>query len=145
MTTKTTVKPPMWFWIVSVLSLLWNLIGVVQYLAQAYMGVEELESMSQEQRLAFESQPSWVTGAFAVAVWGGALGCLFLLLRKKWAVPVLGISLIGIIAQVSYNLFISNNFELYGVQAVIMPIVILIIGIALLLFARKATAKQWLS
>ena len=145
MTTKTTVKPPMWFWIVSVLSLLWNLIGVVQYLAQAYMGVEELESMSQEQRLAFESQPSWVTGAFAVAVWGGALGCLFLLLRKKWAVPVLGISLIGIIAQVSYNLFISNNFELYGVQAVIMPIVILIIGIALFLFARKATAKQWLS
>ena len=145
MTTKTTVKPPMWFWIISVLSLLWNLIGVVQYLAQAYMGVEELESISQEQRIAFESQPSWVTGAFAVAVWGGALGCLFLLLRKKWAVPVLGISLIGIIAQVSYNLFISNNFELYGAQAVIMPIVILIIGIALLLFARKATAKQWLS
>ena len=145
MTTKTTVKPPTWFWIVSVLALLWNLIGVAQYLAQAYMGIEELESMTQEQRLAFESQPAWVTGAFAIAVWGGALGCIFLLLKKKWAVPIFVISLIGIVAQVSYNLFMSNNIELYGTQAILFPIIILAIGIALVFFSRKAAAKQWLT
>ncbi len=145
MNTKTTVKPPTWFWIVSVLALLWNLIGVAQYLAQAYMGIEELESMTQEQRLAFESQPAWVTGAFAIAVWGGALGCIFLLLKKKWAVPIFVISLIGIVAQVSYNLFMSNNIELYGTQAILFPIIILAIGIALVFFSRKAAAKQWLS
>ena len=145
MTTKTTVKPPTWFWIVSVLALLWNLIGVAQYLAQAYMGIEELESMTQEQRLAFESQPAWVTGAFAIAVWGGALGCILLLLKKKWAVPIFVISLIGIVAQVSYNLFKSNNIELYGTQAILFPIIILLIGIALVFFSRKAAAKQWLS
>lgn len=145
MTTETTVKPPKWFWIVSVLALLWNLIGVSQYLMQAYMGIEELEQMSEAQRLLYESQPAWVTGAFAMAVWGGALGCILLLLKKKLAVGVLLISLIGILAQVSYNLFISTNFEVYGVQAILMPIVILIIGIALFLFARKASANHWLA
>ena len=145
MTTETTVKPPTWFWIVSVLALLWNLIGVSQYLMQAYMGIEELEQMSEAQRLLYESLPAWVTGAFAMAVWGGAIGCILLLLKKKLAVGVLLISLIGIVAQVSYNLFVSNNFEVFGIQAVIMPIVILIIGIALFLFARKASANHWLT
>ena len=145
MTTETTVKPPTWFWIVSVLALLWNLIGVSQYLMLAYIGIEELEQMTEAQRLLYESQPAWVTGAFAMAVWGGALGCILLLLKKKLAVGVLLISLIGILAQVSYNLFISTSFEVYGVQAVIMPTVILIIGIALFLFARKASANHWLA
>ena len=86
--TNSVSKPPMWFWIVSALALLWNLAGVMAYLGQAYMSIENLEKMSQAERLLYESQPAWVTGAFAVAVWGGALGCIALLLKKKWAKPV---------------------------------------------------------
>ncbi len=145
MTTETRIKPPTWFWVVSVLALLWNLSGVVAYLSQAYMGVEDLEKMSQAERLLFESRPVWVTGAFALAVWGGALGCIALLLRKKWAVPILAISLVGILAQMSYVFFISNSFEVYGPGAMVMPIMVIVIGIVLVFFARKASAKQWLN
>lgn len=63
------------------------------------MSIEDLEKMSQAERLLFESQPAWVIAAFAIAVWGGALGCLALLLRKKWAMPILLVSLIGILAK----------------------------------------------
>jgi hypothetical protein len=138
-------KPPIWFWIVSALALLWNLAGVMAYLGQAYMSIETLEQMSQAERLLYESQPAWVTGAFAVAVWGGALGCIALMLKKKWAKPVFIISLIGILAQMSHSFFISNNFEVYGPGAMIMPIMVLIIGIALVLLANTAIKKGWLS
>ena len=143
--TNSMNKPPMWFWIVSALALLWNLAGVMAYLGQAYMSIETLEQMSQAERLLYESQPAWVTGAFAVAVWGGALGCIALMLKKKWAKPVFIISLIGILAQMSHSFFISNNFEVYGPGAMIMPIMVLIIGIALVLLANTAIKKGWLS
>ena len=145
MTTETKVKPPVWFWIVSILALLWNLAGVMAYIGQAYMSAEDLAALSEAERKLFETQPAWVTGAFAIAVWGGALGCIFLLMRKRWAKPVFVISLIGIIAQMGYNFFISNNFEVYGPGAMIMPIMVLLVGVGLILFSNKAIANQWLT
>ncbi len=137
-------KPPLWFWIVSVLALLWNLMGVFSYLSQAYIGVEELEQMTQAQRELFEAQPAWVTGAFAIAVFGGTLGCIALLLRKKWAKPVFILSLLAVLAQFAYSLFLSNTVEVYGNTAIIMPIVIIIIAILLVMFAKKGAQKGWL-
>ena len=144
MKTTTTATPPTWFWIVSAIALIWNLMGVFAYLADAYMSIEDLEQMSQAQRLLYESQPAWVTGAYAIAVWGGALGCVLLLLRTKWARAILYLSLLGIVAQLSYSIFLSNSLEVYGPVGLIMPIMVLCIGIALVVFANKAIAKGWL-
>lgn len=143
--TNSENKPPMWFWIVSLLALLWNLAGAMAYLGQAYMSVETLAQMSDAERLLYESQPAWVTAAFAIAVWGGSLGCIALLLKKKWAKPIFSISLLGIVAQLSHSFFMSNSFEVYGSGAMVMPIMILIVGIALVYFTNSALKKGWLS
>nr|WP_299175444.1 hypothetical protein [uncultured Allomuricauda sp.] len=145
MTADSTNKPPVWFWVVSVLALIWNIIGVMSYLAQAYTSVEDLESMTQAQRELFEAQPAWVTGAFAIAVFGGTLGCIALLLRKKWAKPVLIVSLLGILGQFVYGLFLSNTIEVYGNQAIIFPIIIIVVGVLLVLLAKKGVEKGWLT
>jgi hypothetical protein len=34
--TTTTNKPPIWFWIASIIALIWNAMGINQYLQQAY-------------------------------------------------------------------------------------------------------------
>lgn len=143
--TNSENKPPMWFWIVSALALLWNLAGAMAYLGQAYMSVEALAQMSDAERLLYESQPAWVTAAFAIAVWGGSLGCIALLLKKKWAKPIFSISLLGIVAQLSHSFFMSNSFEVYGSGAMVMPVMILIVGIALVYFTNSALKKGWLS
>nr|WP_299488985.1 hypothetical protein [uncultured Allomuricauda sp.] len=145
MTADSTNKPPVWFWVVSVLALIWNIIGVMSYLAQAYTSIEDLESMTQAQRELFEAQPAWVTGAFAIAVFGGTLGCIALLLRKKWAKPVLIVSLLGVLAQFVYGLFLSNTIEVYGNQAIIFPIIIIVVGVLLVLLAKKGIQKGWLT
>ena len=119
--------------------------GVGAYLGQAFMSIENLEKMTQAERLLYESQPAWVTGAFAIAVWAGALGCLALLLRKKWARPLLLVSLIGIIGQMTYMFLMSNTLEVLGSNAMVMPIMIIVVGILLLLFARSSINRHWLS
>ncbi|SDL29013.1 hypothetical protein [Kriegella aquimaris] len=144
MTKDQEIKPPKWFWIVSVLALLWNIMGVMAYLKDAFMSVEDLEKLTQAERLLYESQPAWATAAFAIAVWGGTLGCIALLLRKKWARPVFLISLIGIVVQLVYAFFLSNSFEVYGPGAVAMPIIVALIGILLVFFSGKAQNKGWI-
>lgn len=144
METSSRVKPPVWFWVLSVLALLWNLVGVMAYIIDVSLTAEDLEKLPEAERLLRESMPAWVTAAFAVAVWGGFLGCVALLLRKKWARPVLLLSLIAIIVQVGYSFFMSNSFEVYGPSSVIMPMAVLIIGIMLVVFARIAHHRLWI-
>jgi len=145
MENTSVIKPPAWFWVVSILALLWNLMGVGAYLADAYTSIEALGEMSQEVRELYEATPSWVTAAYAIAVWFGAIGCIALLLRKKWARPILIISLLGVIGQQVYNFFLSNTFEVYGSEAMILPILVLIISVALVYFAGMSQKRGWIS
>ena len=141
----TSVKPPVWFWVVSVIAVLWNLMGVAAYLGDAYTTIEQLEQMTQEQRALFEGRPAWVTAAFAIAVFAGAIGSIALLLRKKWAKPLLMLSLIAALAQFVYNTFMTNTIEVMGNQAIIFPILVLGFGLYLILFAKKGIQKGWLA
>ena len=145
MTLNTEIRPPAWFWIISVIALLWNLMGVSAYLMEAFMSVEDLGKLTQDQRLLYEARPIWVTSAYAIAVWAGALGCITLLLRKKWAKTLLLLSLIGVLTQNVYQFFLSNTFEVYGPSAIYLPIMIIVVSIALYLFAKSSASKGWIS
>ncbi|PKA96443.1 hypothetical protein B0O79_0078 [Flavobacteriaceae bacterium MAR_2009_75] len=142
--TTTLKKPPTWFWIISVIALLWNIMGVMAYLADAYMSVETLAELSQEQRMLYESRPAWATGAFALAVWGGLIGSIGLLLRKKWAYILFIISLIAVLAQNVYQFFLSNTFDVLGTAAMAFPILIIIISILLILFSNWAKKNEFI-
>lgn len=146
MSKNATTKPPVWFWIVSVLALLWNLMGVMNYLGSTFMKEALKAEMTPEQVNLMESTPAWVTAAFAIAVWFGAAGCIGLLLRKKWAKSALGMSLIGILVQTGYGFFMTNATEVYGqTEAFIIPLMVIVIGIFLIFFARLSERKLWIS
>lgn len=138
------IKPPTWFWIVSVIALIWNLMGVMAYVAQMTMSPEALQALPENERAFYVGVPGWATTAFALAVWGGTLGCMLLLLRRKLATSILIISLAGIVVQMYHSFFISNSIEVYGPGGMIMPIMVLLIGIFLIWFSRMATAKDWM-
>ena len=76
MTENTTNKPPLWFWIVSIIGLAWNGMGVNAYLQQAYNTENFREMYPPEQLEIVANQPAWLTATFAIAIFGGALGCL---------------------------------------------------------------------
>ena len=145
MNDKSTVKPPMWFWIVCVIALLWNLIGVSAYLSEAFMTEDVFATLPEAQQSLYETRPKWVTAAFAIAVWSGLMGSLALLLKKKWAKAIFVLSLFGILLQQMYHFFLSNTFEVMGTTAMILSILIIIFGAALVLFANFASNRNWLS
>ncbi|XRE44701.1 hypothetical protein ACIVBQ_002905 [Tenacibaculum discolor] len=138
-------KPTTLFWIIGVAALVWNGLGVMSYIGQAYMTDEVKAALPEAERALYENVPTWVTAAFAIAVFGGLIGSAFLLMRKKLARPMFLISLIAIIVQMSYNLFMSRAAEVYGPGSVIMPIMVIVIGVFLLMYSKKTIAKGWLS
>jgi len=138
-------KVPTWFMIVAVVLFIWNLMGVLAYIMQVTMSPEALAALPEAQRQMYENIPSWVTAAFAIAVNGGALGALLLILRKNLAGLFLQISLAGVLVQMFHVFFISDTFEVFGPGSLIMPVLIIAIAIYLVMLAAKAKANGWTS
>ncbi len=141
----TSQKIPVWYWIVSVLALLWNLLGVMMYLVQAYAPEMMMAGMSDAERELMQNIPAWVTAAYASAVFGGSAGSLGLLLRKTWAGILLWISWLGALVQFSHSFFMTDLIKVSGTGSIIGPVLILVIGLALIALARSARSKGWLS
>ena len=138
-------KPTTLFWVIGVIALIWNGLGVMSYIGQAFMTDEMKAALPEAERALYDNVPAWVTAAFAIAVFGGLLGCILLLMKKKAAKTVFLVSLIAIIVQMTYNLFMSKAVEVYGPGGAIMPIMVIAIGVFLLLYSKRSIEKGWLS
>ena len=138
--TNSSVKPPVWFWIISIAALVWNGMGVMVYLTRAFATDEMIAQMTPEQQAQFNVEyPAWVTAAFALAVFCGALGSLALLLRKKWAYQLLVVSAVAAIVQ---HIYYFMNVEM---ASIVMPIMVIIVCIFLIWFSKNSITKNWIS
>ncbi|WAC02390.1 hypothetical protein N7U66_01305 [Lacinutrix neustonica] len=138
MTELSKIKPPMWFWIVSVVALVWNILGIGAFFAQISMTSEIMANLPQEQQDIYANLPSWYTFVFAIAVFAGTLGSMALLLKKKWAYLILLIGAIAVVIQMSYIVFGLNKAD-------VMTPIIIIVAFALVYFSKYATKKGWLN
>ena len=145
MTMNYLRKPSNLFWVISSIALVWNLMGVFNYLDQAFMTDKILETLPKEQQILYQDVPAWITAAFAIAVFSGTLGSLLLLLKKKIATTFFIISFLGIMGQMSYELLIDQNSDNYSPLGIAMPIIIIAFGGYLIWYSRKANEHRWLS
>jgi hypothetical protein len=129
-------KAPKWYLPVSILALLWNLLGCAAYLSDVMLTPEDIAAMDATQRALYESRPAWAVAATAAAVWGGAVGSLGLILRKRWA------ALPGVIVQ-DIGLFLLSGVN-PGTAVLAMQGVVLLIAIGLVVLSRKAIARRWI-
>ena len=138
-------KPPVSFWIIAGVALVWNLIGVMIFYMQVNASPEDLAQYYNETELAFlTSIPSWATAANAIAVIAGALGCVLLLMRRIWAVPMFIISLLGIVVQDIHAFVIADGIAVWGAGAAVLRLVVLVIAVGLILYSRVAREKHWI-
>jgi hypothetical protein len=137
-------KLPIWFWVVSGLMLAWNLMGVMAYVVQITMSPETLAALPEAEQAMYTGQPAWYVGAFAIAVFAGACGCIGLLLRKKWSLPLFIASFIAVILQHLYVFVTSDIGKMLKGTDLIMPVMIPVIAIFLVWFSWKCAAKGWL-
>ena len=58
----------------------------------------------------------------------------------------MGLSLLGVLVQMGYSFFMTNASEVYGqTEAVIIPVLVIIIAILLVFFARLSERKTWIA
>ena len=136
-------QAPNWFIVVAVLLLGWNLMGVIAYIMQVTMSPEAVAALPQAQRQLLESTPDWATAAFAIAVNGGVLGCLLLLLKRSLAGLFLQLSLAGVLVQMYHSFFMSNSIDVFGPGGMVMPVMVIVIAVYLVMLAAKAKANRW--
>ena len=129
------------FWAIGAVALIWNVMGVINFFVQ--MNADALASFPESHRAIVEGRPAWATGAFAIAVFGGALGCLLLLLRKSAAYYLFIASLVGVIVTMTHTLGVGIDFGLGEILGIIlMP---LVVAAFLIWYSKQAESKGWIS
>jgi len=128
------------FWIIIVVTLIFNVMGVINYFVQ--MNADSLASFPEKYRPIIEGRPAWATAAFAIAVFGGSLGSLLLLLRKSAAIYVLIASLLGVIVTMMHIFGVAGlrSFEIW--IGVLMQ---LVVTAFLIWYSKQAESKGWIS
>jgi len=141
---EVIAAPPHRFWVVAILALLWNLIGVMSYLSSVMISVETLGAISEAERALYTNVPPWVTVSYAIAVIGGSLACVVLLARRRWSTVLFAISLVAVVVQMSHQFFLTAAIEVLGLSAAVVPIMVILVAAWLVWFSSDAGQKGWL-
>ncbi len=137
-------SPPVWFWVISIIAMLWYLMDISAFFMRVLMTDDVIKAMPENQQHLYRKMPLWVNIVFAGEVFGGALGCVGLLLRKKCALPLFVVSILGVLSQTFHVYFLSDAISTMGAPAVVMPLLAILIGIGMIVLVKSAISKRWL-
>ncbi len=144
MSDDVAASAPGWFRLLAILGLLWNLIGVAMYLQSVGLFGDPLAGLSDSERTLALSVPSWVTGAFAIAVFSGLVGAICLVLRRAIARSLLILSLLAVLAQSGWIVLLSDARAVHGLAGIAMPALIVLIAAGLTWLATTGLRRGWL-
>lgn len=147
MATTAQSRTPIHLWIIGGLSLLWSCFGAydylmtrmrnADYLASAMPGVDPQAALAWIDRFPLYAQLGWGLG-----VWMGLLGSVMLLVRSRWAVGAYGLSLVGAVLGLGYQIVAAPPLEgAHGPMMTVMPYVIILLALGLFLYARAMAKK----
>lgn len=127
------------FWIIGAVGLIWNVMGGMNFVMQ--LNADSLASYPESYRPIIECRPAWATAAFAIAVFGGAIACLLLLLKKPAAYWLFIASLFGVIVTMGH-IYSVTGFSAFDIWiGVLMQ---LAVAALLIWYAKHAQTKGWI-
>lgn len=131
------------FWIIGTVALIWNLMGCMNFIMQ--MNADALAGYSEAARTLVEGRPAWATVGFAVAVFGGAAGCLLLLLRKYASYYAFVASLLGVMVTLGHTIGMADSTFEVPVEIWVGTLMSLVVAALLVWYSKRAQSKGWLS
>ena len=142
--TAPKTSPPVWFWVIFSIALLWFLMDASAFVMRVLMTEEGIRALPENQQHLYREMPRWVNVVFAGEALGGLLGSAALLLRKTWALPLFAVSILGVLAQTFHIYFQSDAIATMGAPAIVMPMLSILIGAGMIALARSSISKGWL-
>lgn len=136
MTTATEGRPsaPVHLWIVGVVTLLFNAMGIVSYLTTKLGMLAEM-GLDAEQIAFMESYPAWISVFWALGVWGAFAGSLLLLARSRLAVAAMVVAAIGLFGTTLGNYAVLDVPP--AMQAPALDVAIWVVTMFLLVYVRR--------
>ena len=138
-------KIPIWFWVVSIVMLLWNIMGIGSFYMHSFISDEALQALPEAERALYGEYPMWTTVVFAIATFFGLIGCVGLVTKKAWSMRFFMVSLVAVLVQMWYSLFRTSSVDVYGNTAYYMPVLVIVVAIFLVWFSGFGIKKTWLS
>lgn len=138
---KKPISTPWHLWLVGVVALLWSGIGALDYYMTQTKNQSYMSHFTTEQLEFFYGFPTWLVAFWAIAVWGGVVGAVLLLLRKRVAVWVFLASFISMIITAIHNYGLSNGMEVMG-DAFSIGFTIVIFVLASLFFVYSRAMRN---
>jgi hypothetical protein len=105
------------------------------FFMRVFMSDDAIASMPSNQQHLYRDMPNWVNVVFALEVFGGVLGCIALLMLKRWAWILFAISLLGTLAQTTNIWFLTDAISVMGAPAIVMPLIAIVIAVFMILMA----------
>ena len=136
-----TISVPAWYWIVAVGALLFELAGAYLYANSLTL---DPASLPLDQRAIYEATPQWMTIEWGIAIASGVAGAVGLLLRMRFAQPLLLVSLIAVVVQFSGIFLVRQLRELTPENHLIVPVVILLLAYGVWQTSKLAQKRGWL-
>lgn len=147
MATTAVARAPVHLWIVGILSLLWSCFGAydytmtrmrnTDYIASAMPGVDPNTALAWVDSMPLYAQIGWGLG-----VWLALLGAVLLLMRNRWAVWSYGLSMVGAIMSLGYQIALAPPLPgAQGAMYRVMPYVIIAVSIFLFWYAWTEEKK----
>ena len=145
MSDSVSNKAPIWFWALAIIFLLWNIMGVLSFFFHTMISEDFIEHLPENEQALYGEYSIWTNVLFAVATFGGFIGSVGLLFKKKWAKTFFILSFLGIVPQMIHNVFFTSAIDVYGFsQAVTMPLLVVFIGMFLIWYSGYSIKKNWL-
>ena len=132
------IRPHWSFWVICIVTLIWNVMGSINFIMQ--MNPDMLAKYPEAAKSLVASRPSWATVAFAVAVFGGAIGNIFLILKKAAAYYLFIASLIGVILANIHTLQVSNATDI-----LVGSLMSLVVVTFLIWYTKFVQHKGWVN
>lgn len=136
-------RPPLWFMTLAVVALLWNLAGLAAVVSGLRLTAAEMAALPAGEQALHDAMPLWSVGASLVAVLGGTLGCVGLLLRKRWALAWLYASLAALVVQDIGMFVVADATRIVGIAPLVLQGIVLLIAVGLIVLGHKAAARSW--
>jgi hypothetical protein len=116
---------------------LWSAIGAFDYVMTQTKNARYMSAFTPEQLAFSYGLPAWVVSAWAIGVWGGVLGALLLLVRRRLAMWVFLASLIGVVVTTFRDYVFANGMAVMGdAFSLGFTAVIFLVALGLFVYAR---------
>ncbi len=141
--TNTATKAPWHLWLIGVIAVLFNSIGVFDFVMSMINGAEYQASagMTPDQIAHYQSMPGWMIIVWAVGVFGAFLASILLLMRNKLATPVFVVSLVAFLLSLIYHYVLSNGGDLLGQEMAIASAVIAALLVFFIVYSRAMVRR----